>query len=234
MNQQALFYHVGRQAMRAFTRWQLETRVEYQAPIPEGPVILAPNHPTTLDPIVVSTLTNRALHFLVTESAFKVPALGTCLRRAGQIKVESGQGRAAFESALSLLKAGKPIAIFPEGALSPVTGGMAPAHTGVIRLALMTGAPIIPVGIAVDQTRILFVNTGIPDANGEPEVARLYLRGPYAVTVGKPVYLHGSVQDRGAVHRQTDLLMLSLGVLAYRSAVRLMRPPLMQPILSQA
>ena len=80
--------------------------------------------------------------------------LGRYLRAAGHIPVITGNGRAAFEEAKRLLGAGQTVTIFPEGSISPLEGGFYPARTGVARLALSTGAPVIPVGIHLDRERI--------------------------------------------------------------------------------
>ena len=67
---------------------------------------------------------------------FQMPVLGCFLQGAGHIPVLARNGRAAFDAAAELLKEGKTVGIFPEGAQSPLEGGACPAHTGVARLPL--------------------------------------------------------------------------------------------------
>lgn len=166
------WYRVGRDVTQAAARLLLRMDVVRSGPLLAGPKIIAPNHPTTIDPFLVPAYMNERVHILVTESAFKVPGFGASLRAAGHIPVFAGEGKRAFEAALHLLCEGHNVAIFPEGALSPVDGGLHRAHTGVARLALLSGAAVIPLGIGLEPSRIRFLNTGIVNAAGEPEATR--------------------------------------------------------------
>jgi 1-acyl-sn-glycerol-3-phosphate acyltransferase len=210
-------YKTGRLALTLLARTTLDMRILYDAPLPQGPKIIAPNHPTTIDPFVITTVVREQVHVLVTESAFKMPLFGAYLRRAGHIPVVARSGREAFDAARNLLLDGKTIAIFTEGALSP-TGGYGRSHTGAARLALHTGAPIIPVGIALESARIRHMEAGVTDANGEVEVARLYFGGPYMMTVGLPWYLQGDVENRELVRATSEQLMQRIMALADCSA----------------
>jgi 1-acyl-sn-glycerol-3-phosphate acyltransferase len=223
MSQKALYY-TGRTVMQLLAKLAMRMDVAQTGPLPAGAKIIAPNHPTTIDPFLMTTLTNDQVHILVTESAFKVPVFGRYLRAAGHIAVVAGNGRAAMDEAARLLADGKCLAIFPEGALSPLAGGGSHAHTGVARLALLTGAPVIPVGIALEPEHIRLLNTGIANANGQAEIARLYAGGRYAVTIGTPLHLAGDVEDRPYVRALTDQLMQRIERLAQCSAGRLNRP----------
>jgi 1-acyl-sn-glycerol-3-phosphate acyltransferase len=212
---------VGKQAVKAYARLSLKLDIEYRADMPAGAKIITPNHPTTIDPFLMPLLMAEPAHILVTESAFKVPLLGAYLRRAGHIEVRAGQGQAALEAARTLLHQGETIVIFPEGALSPLGGGFQKAHTGAARLALMTGAPIIPVGIALDVGRITFRQTDIKAADGSAEVVRLYSGGPYTVTVGEAMRLQGDVEDRALVRAQVDRMMQQIRRLSRHSQYRM-------------
>ena len=118
----------------------LSMDVEWQAPLPGGPKIIAANHPSTTDPFLLMGLIGEPMSILITEACFKLPGLGAFLRTAGHVPVVSGSGKAALDEGVRLLRAGQTVGIFPEGALSPLAqlgcGGCAPAHTGVARLAL--------------------------------------------------------------------------------------------------
>lgn len=214
-------YTMGKQFVKAYARLGLKMDVEYRAPLPCGAKIITPNHPTTIDPFLIPLLVDEPVHILVTESAFKVPVLGAYLRWAGHIEVSAGNGRAALDAARQYLLNGETIVIFPEGALSPLEGGFEKAHTGAARLALMTGAPLIPVGIALDVERIRFRQTSIEKSDGSGEVVRLYSGGPYAITVGKPLYLHGDVEDRALVNAHLDRVMSHISHLRHQSAYRM-------------
>ena len=220
MMTQTVLYQVGRFALQGYARLMLAMDIVHQAPLPDGPKIIAPNHPTTVDPFLVTMLCTEQVHILVTESAFKVPLFGRYLRRAGHIPVVTGEGRKAFETAQQLLLEGHTIAIFPEGALSPVGGHCRP-HTGVARLALMTGAAVIPVGIALQTERIRLLHTGIVNGGGQEEVARLYTRGAYAITSGTPIQLTGDVEDRQRVALLSEQIMQHIKRLSKHSAYRI-------------
>lgn len=213
-------YHTGRSAVSMFTKTMLNMSIQYDAPLPEGAKIIAPNHPTTIDPFIITTLIREQMHVLVTESAFKVPLFGSYLRRAGHIPVVTKNGREAFDAARNLLLEGKTIAIFTEGTLSPA-GGYAKPHTGAARLALETGAPVIPVGIALDHSRIRMMEVGVTNEHGEVEVAHWYTSGPYVVTVGSPWYLNGDVENREYVRDVSEQLMDRIIALAGYSTTRM-------------
>lgn len=113
--------------------------------------IVCPNHVTEIDPVVVGHfLYNNGVmpHFLTKASLFKVPVFGAALRASKQVPVERG-GSAAQGSlgvAREVLDDGGGIIIYPEGSLTrdpdywPMKG-----RTGAARLALQTGAPVVPI-----------------------------------------------------------------------------------------
>ena len=215
--EQAL-YTFGRRAIGAFSDAMLDMDVAWHAPLPQGAKIIAANHPSTSDPALVMTLAPEHTSVLISETLFKIPVLGSYLRGAGHVPVIDGSGRSALEQGIRLLKDGRTVMIFPEGALSPLEGGVFPAHTGAARLALSTGAPIIPVGIGLRPERIRFVTT---DAGGKTETGRLYLRGPYAMTVGEAMHLEGSVEDRPHVRASSQQIIECIADLAHESAMRM-------------
>ncbi|MBZ0294690.1 MAG: 1-acyl-sn-glycerol-3-phosphate acyltransferase [Anaerolineae bacterium] len=214
-------YQMGRSVMRLYTHLLLDIDVQHNAVMPPTARIIAPNHPTTLDPFLVPAFFDERVHILVTESAFKAPLFGAYLRSVGHVEVVPGEGSRAFEAARQLLTEGQTVVIFPEGALSPLNGGCARGHTGVVRLSLLTGAPILPVGIAVQPERIRYIHTGIKDHQGKEEIARAYIRAPYGVTTGAPLTITGDVEDRARVRQLTDALMQQIMRLSRQSAYRI-------------
>jgi 1-acyl-sn-glycerol-3-phosphate acyltransferase len=192
--------------------------IERQAALPAGSKVLAANHPTTVDPFIMMGLLDEPVYILITNMCFQMPVLGRFLRGAGHIPVVAGSGRAAFDAGVELLKDGKTVGIFPEGALSPLDGGLCPAHTGVARLAIAGSAPVIPVGIALQAEHIRFKEARGGD---QTETARIYLRGPYAVTTGLPIHLEDDVENRAFVKEATRQIMDSIAVLAQTSALRM-------------
>jgi 1-acyl-sn-glycerol-3-phosphate acyltransferase len=220
MLQQA-WYSMGRMAVALYAEFALRMNISRHAPLPKGPKIIAANHPTTTDPVLITLVTSEPMHILITEMCFKVPVVGRFLRQAGHVPVVDGNGRAAFKQAVEVLKAGHTVVIFPEGALSPLEGGVCPPHTGVARLALIARAPVIPVGIHLERERIKFIETTVDD---KTETARWYLRGPYAMTVGEPMWFEGHVEDRQYVHSVSERIMQRISGLSHESAQRIGAP----------
>ena len=167
-------------------------------------------------------LIGEPMSILITESCFKLPGLGAFLRAAGHVPVVSGSGRAALDEGIRLLRAGRTVGIFPEGVLSPLDqlgrGGCDAPHTGVARLALATGAPVIPVGISLDPARIIFRDTLI---DGVTEHVRWYARGPYFATAGRPMAVTGSLEDREGVRLAAARIMDRIALLAGQSGLRM-------------
>ena len=117
--------------------------------IPErGAVIIAGNHPSYLDPVLVMLPVKRKIRFMAWDALFKVPVLGQLIRAFGSFPVDirKGKGESAFREALNVLNSGDALGIFPEGQRSE-QGPMGELRTGVARLAIETGAAIVPVTI---------------------------------------------------------------------------------------
>jgi len=114
----------------------------------EGAVIIAGNHPSYLDPVLVMLPVKRQIRFMAWDALFKVPILGQLIRAFGAFPVDirKGRGESAFREALNVLNGGDALGIFPEGQRSE-RGPMGELRTGVARLAIETGAPIVPVTI---------------------------------------------------------------------------------------
>lgn len=221
-----LLYKSGQQIMNLYTKAMLDLDVVWHAPLPDGPKIIAPNHPTTTDPFFMTALIPEPIKILVTGAAFDVPVFGRYLRGVGHVPVVKENGRAALNEAQQLLAEGRTLAIFPEGALSPRNGGMHRPRTGAARLALGAGVPVVPVGIHLDRSRVRFVE---PEIDGQIENGRLYLRGPYAVTVGKPIHFQGDAGNHDYVRLVSERIMDHILQLSHESAYRLNRSGLFVP-----
>lgn len=117
--------------------------------VPErGAVIIAGNHPSYLDPVLVLLPVKRRIRFMAWDALFKVPVLGQLIRAFGSFPVDirKGKGESAFREAVKVLDSGDALGIFPEGQRSE-QGPMGELRTGVARLAIETGAAIVPVTI---------------------------------------------------------------------------------------
>jgi len=113
-----------------------------------GAIIIAGNHPSYLDPVLVMLPIQREIRFMAWDALFKVPVLGQVIKAIGAFPVDlrKGKGESAFREALRVLNEGNALGIFPEGQRSE-KGPMGELKTGVARLAVETGAAIVPVTI---------------------------------------------------------------------------------------
>jgi 1-acyl-sn-glycerol-3-phosphate acyltransferase len=212
-----LLYTAGRTFVAAFMRLTLDMDVLRHAPLPEGPKILAANHPTTTDPFYLLTLLPEPVSVLVTEDAFDVPCFGPYLRATNHVPAVGGSGGATVKAVVRQIESGRSVAIFPEGALSPLDGSFHQPHSGVARVALRTGAPVISVGIGLHREHIHVMEI---DTAGRKTTGHLYFSGPYAMTMGRPLYFRGDVWDRERVRGVAAQIMSQIRDLAYESQMR--------------
>jgi 1-acyl-sn-glycerol-3-phosphate acyltransferase len=217
MFSQKALYWFSRPIVGTYTGTMLRMDVHKHRELPVGPKIIAANHPSTTDPFFVAAMVKYQSFILINDLLFQVPILGEYLRRSGHISVKVGQGQAAIDTALQLLKEGKTIMIFPEGDLSPEEGGFLRSRTGVARLALASGAPVIPVGIHLERDRIHSIRSIV---SGKAEYGRWYLSGPYHMTVGAPIQFNGATEDRTLVRTVADYVMNQIINLARESKTR--------------
>ncbi|MGD0198126.1 MAG: lysophospholipid acyltransferase family protein [Solirubrobacteraceae bacterium] len=113
----------------------------------EGPVILASNHRSFLDPLVIGTLSRRPVYYVAKKEHFLHPVRGWVMSRLGAFPVDRGSGDAqAMETARQILERGDCVVIFPEGTRTR-PGPLGQPHRGVGRLALQTGAPVVPIAV---------------------------------------------------------------------------------------
>jgi 1-acyl-sn-glycerol-3-phosphate acyltransferase len=213
-------YGVSVPIVRTYAGTLLRTDVVKHFEIPQGPKIIAANHPSTADPFFVASMIHQRSFIMIEELMFQVPILGAYLRQSGHICIQHGNNARAMESALAHLKAGQTVVIFPEGLISPREGGFNPAHTGVARLALASGAPVIPVGIAIQRERIHHITSIV---RGEKQVGHWYLSGPYAMTVGRPLQFTGDADDRTLTRSVADQTMRRIIEMATESELRINR-----------
>jgi 1-acyl-sn-glycerol-3-phosphate acyltransferase len=138
--------------LRPLLRLLIRNEMRGRENIPKsGGVILAPNHLSYVDwgtDALFSYEAGRYPVFLIKASAFKIKGIGGFLHKAGQLPVHRGRADAALvlKDAALALEAGAAILIYPESTATrdPDLWPMV-SKTGVARLALMTGAPVIPV-----------------------------------------------------------------------------------------
>ncbi len=215
---QTCTYKLGRKLICLYTQFLLNMDVFWQTHLPDGPKLIVANHPSTTDPFYLLTLFPQPLSILILEHAFRAPIFGGILRHSGHIPVLLADRHAAFDTAKQQLRDGKAVAIFPEGELSPRQGGSLPARTGAARLALLTGVPVIPIGIYFRRER---AHPFVSKFYGKSETGYWYLRGPYGMTIGKPMRFEGDAEDRIHVRSISELIMDAINTLALASQRRL-------------
>ncbi|GAA1511432.1 lysophospholipid acyltransferase family protein [Streptomyces synnematoformans] len=152
-------------------------RVEGHEHIPgTGPVVLAGNHLTFVDSMFLGLVVKRPVFFIgkdeyVTGRGVKGRLMAWFFTSVGMIPVDRDGGRggvAALMTGRRILEEGRVFAIYPEGTRSP-DGRLYRARTGVARLTLMTGAPVVPFAM-VGTEKIQ------PGGSGRPRIARFTVR----------------------------------------------------------
>ncbi len=212
------WYNVGRTAVDVMKHVLYHLDVVYKASLPAGAKLLSANHPTTIDPVIMTTLVPEQVSVLINEILFKVPLLGKSLAACGHIPVVNSNGLKSFETGVRYLKEGRTVGIFPEGDISSQEGGLARFHTGAARLVLSTGVPVVPMGIALAKDHIKRINTLV---DGKVEVGTWYFHGPYSITVGEPMLFQGDPDDRAYVREITEKIARRITELSRESGQRL-------------
>ncbi len=168
-----------------------------------GPAILAANHASALDGVVLAYVVarqrGRPTRNLVAAEFFDRPVHGFWLRRFSQIPIRRGMGDSgALDEAVATVRSGAVAGIFPEGTVNPDPGGpMLRGRSGVARIALAAGAPVIPVGIWGTQSR--WPRTGL--------TFRRPFRPTVALAVGSPIENHGDPASPDDIQAFTALAM---------------------------
>jgi glycerol-3-phosphate dehydrogenase (NAD(P)+) len=115
--------------------------------VPDGGVVLAANHRSFLDPFAIGYCINRPIYFVAKQELFDNPILGWILNCMGAFPIRRGEAdEESMATALELLERGEAVVIFPEGTRVR-TGSLGTPKRGVGRLALQSGAPVVPVAI---------------------------------------------------------------------------------------
>ena len=178
-----------------------------------GAVIIASNHLSFSDSIFMPLVVPRNVTFLAKSEYFTSPGLAGFIKKLtfialGQVPIDRSGGKrseAALLTGLRLLKEGHCIGIYPEGTRSP-DGRLYKGRTGIARLAIESGAPIIPVAM---------FNTAELQPTGQvvPKVRRVEM------VFGEPIYLDGDSTDLALLRTLTNQLMEKIAQLSKQEYV---------------
>ena len=170
------FYYVVRLLVKILllllTRWQVRGRENVPS---QGAVLVVANHLHLADPPLVAASLRREVTFMAKEELFRARFSGCFIRSLGAFPVHRGQlDKKALSQAYQLLADGVALVMFPEGTRSK-SARLQPAFSGSALIALRSGVPILPVGIA-----------GTEKIKG---VAYLLRRPEITVNIGQPFHL---------------------------------------------
>ena len=178
-----------------------------------GPVIIASNHLSFSDSIFMPLVVPRKVTFLAKSEYFTSPGPKGLLKKLtfialGQVPVDRSGGRrseAALITGLKVLAEGKCLGIYPEGTRSP-DGRLYKGRTGIARLAIESGAPIIPVAM-FNTEKIQPTGTVVPKVM---RVERIF---------GEPMYFEGDSTDLLYLRVVTDKIMATIQALSRQEYV---------------
>lgn len=181
----------------------------------QGAFVLAPNHYSEFDPLIVAVAVwraGRAPRFMAKESLFRIPVLGWVLRRTGMIPVartsSASSAKQTMKQSAELVEHGRGVIVYPEGTLTrdpelwPMRG-----KSGAVRLALADGIPLIPMAQWGTQAIMGRYQKGL---------SLWPLRKPVRVLIGDPVDvsdLRGRAGDQAALNEATTRLMNAITAL---------------------
>ena len=178
-----------------------------------GPVIIASNHLSFSDSIFMPLVVPRKVTFLAKSEYFTSPGLKGFIKKItfialGQVPIDRSGGKrseAALLTGLRLLKENHCIGIYPEGTRSP-DGRLYKGRTGIARMAIESGAPIIPVAM---------FNTAEIQPTGQvvPKVQRVEM------VFGEPIYLTGDSTDQELLRKETNKIMETIAALSKQEYV---------------
>jgi 1-acyl-sn-glycerol-3-phosphate acyltransferase len=179
--------------MRLFFR--LESRGREHVPL-TGPLLLVSNHVSLLDPPLVGASAPRPLYFLAKEELFRVPLLGRLIHGVNARPVKrDGTDTRALKMALRLLGEGHAILIFPEGTRGR-GGRLGEGKAGAGMLAVMSGAPVVPVHVSGSDR-------ALPPGRALPRPAKV------RVVFGPPLHFKpGTGEARKESYREASAEMM--------------------------
>ena len=180
------YYWVGYNLTKLLARIFFRLRVVHrERMINHGPVILASNHQSFLDPPLVGSVSDRAVYFLARRTLLDGWFLGWILPKLNVIPVDSegGKDRTALKALIRILRAGQGTLVFPEGQRTP-HGNLQPAQPGLGLVIAKTLAPVVPM-------RIFGAYDAWPIHEKWPRPGRI------TIVVGEPIFFTAQEVEAG-------------------------------------
>lgn len=148
MSEMTTSYRIGWTLFRLLFSSYFHWRVFHPERVPpEGPVILASNHASYLDPPLVGSGLSRPINYLARDSLFRFPVFGSILRSWNAVPVDrDGTSPRGLKNIIDRLKAGGGVVLFPEGTRTH-DGGLLSAKSGVGFVVIKSQAPVVPVRV---------------------------------------------------------------------------------------
>lgn len=140
-----------RATLGRFLLWAFKVDMQGWENVPQGGAILAGNHVSYLDPVLLWCVAQRPVHFVAKSELWESGFLGWALDHFWAFPVRRASAdREMISTATALLTAGEPLGMFPEGTRQRDASAeeLGEAHGGVAFLALRANVPVVPVGIA--------------------------------------------------------------------------------------
>src|SRR5262245_40209696 len=187
------YYYVGYHLSRLGGRLLFHFRVIHRERMLQcGPVILAMNHESYLDPPLAGTTCDRAIYFLARRTLLDVPLLGWVLPKLNVIPVnQEAVDRSAIKAVIRVLQAGNGVLLFPEGSRT-LDGNLQPAEPGLGLVIAKTLAPVVPM-------RIFGAHEALRRGGGRLRFV------PITVVIGEPIFFSATDLEPGGKNLYTRL-----------------------------
>jgi len=187
-----------RSALRIFGDWEVSGRENVPR---KGALIIVANHISDIDAGILSASIPRRVEFMAKGDLFQKPIISQLARAYGAFPIsENGKEFYSIKRSLYILNRNGALGIFPEGAKNPTALGK--AMLGSAMIAMMSGAPILPVGIIGTES----VGNGLRVC---------YPKGTFRITIGKPFSVPDVRENRRRknVESATDTIMNQIAAL---------------------
>ena len=152
--QQIIYYRFMQKALRLFLNLSIDSSINNPQNVPdEGPFVLVSNHRSDQDPFLILSSVRRPINFLAASYLWNIPGSRQLMRMLGGIPVSKHKSdiKRAFEKAVECLEKGEGVGVFPEGweyiSKNLFDWSVGDFQTGFARIALQTGAPVVPVAL---------------------------------------------------------------------------------------